>query len=221
MKWICILILFLSPFFIWGQKENVLFVSTQRLTTLNLSNIADKSTVISLNKKPGQHQSIWFSGQYIYLAGITNNVHQYHLSGQYIRTFKCGGYILGITGDEAKHELYIPISKNEKCVLECYDYSGKLLRQYPLEQNVCACTFFENKVWMQQYFMRDDTSYYKLSNIDCMSGDIEDLGVFHKDYYWAGFSIASTATFSIVNVKEDNRLLGRFILMFEAAFRSP
>ena len=32
-----------------------------------------------------------------------------------------------------------------------------------------------------------------------MSGDIEDLGVFHKDYYWAGFSIASTATFSIVN----------------------
>ena len=150
MKWICILILFLSPFFIWGQKENVLFVSTQRLTTLNLSNIADKSTVISLNKKPGQHQSIWFSGQYIYLAGITNNVHQYHLSGQYIRTFKCGGYILGIT-------------------------------------------------WMQQYFMRDDTSYYKLSNIDCMSGDIEDLGVFHKDYYWAGFSIASTATFSIVN----------------------
>ena len=49
MKWICILILFLSPFFIWGQKENVLFVSTQRLTTLNLSNIADKSTVISLN----------------------------------------------------------------------------------------------------------------------------------------------------------------------------
>ena len=54
-----------------------------------------------------------------------------------------------------------------------------------------------------------------------MSGDIEDLGVFHKDYYWAGFSIASTATFSIVNVKEDNRLLGRFILMFEAAFRSP
>lgn len=58
---------------------------------------------------------------------------------------------------------------------------------------------FENKVWMQQYFMRDDTSYYKLSNIDCMSGDIEDLGVFHKDYYWAGFSIASTATFSIVN----------------------
>lgn len=199
MKWICILILFLSPFFIWGQKENVLFVSTQRLTTLNLSNIADKSTVISLNKKPGQHQSIWFSGQYIYLAGITNNVHQYHLSGQYIRTFKCGGYILGITGEEAKHELYIPISKNEKCVLECYDYSGKLLRQYPLEQNVCACTFFENKVWMQQYFMRDDTSYYKLSNIDCMSGDIEDLGVFHKDYYWAGFSIASTATFSIVN----------------------
>ena len=90
-------------------------------------------------------------------------------------------------------------AKNEKCVLECYDYSGKLLRQYPLEQNVCACTFFENKVWMQQYFMRDDTSYYKLSNIDCMSGDIEDLGVFHKDYYWAGFSIASTATFSIVN----------------------
>ena len=177
----------------------MVFVSTQRLTTLNLSNIADKSTVISLNKKPGQHQSIWFSGQYIYLAGITNNVHQYHLSGQYIRTFKCGGYILGITGDEAKHELYIPISKNEKCVLECYDYSGKLLRQYPLEQNVCACTFFENKVWMQQYFMRDDTSYYKLSNIDCMSGDIEDLGVFHKDYYWAGFSIASTATFSIVN----------------------
>ena len=83
--------------------------------------------------------------------------------------------------------------------MECYDYSGKLLRQYPLEQNVCACTFFENKVWMQQYFMRDDTSYYKLSNIDCMSGDIEDLGVFHKDYYWAGFSIASTATFSIVN----------------------
>ena len=49
-------------------------------------------------------------------------------------------------------------------------------------------TFFENKVWMQQYFMQDDTSYYKLSNIDCMSGDIEDLGVFHKDYYWAGFS---------------------------------
>lgn len=24
-----------------------------------------------------------------------------------------------------------------------------------------------------------------------------------------------------INVKEDNRLLGRFILMFEAAFRSP
>lgn len=23
MKWICILILFLSPFFIWGQKESV------------------------------------------------------------------------------------------------------------------------------------------------------------------------------------------------------
>lgn len=51
---------------------------------------------------------------------------------------------------------------------------------------------------MQQYFMQDDTSYYKLSNIDCMSGDIEDLGVFHKDYYWAGFSIASTATFLLL-----------------------
>ncbi len=32
-----------------------------------------------------------------------------------------------------------------------------------------------------------------------MSGDIEDLGVFHKDYYWAGFSNRFPATFSIVN----------------------
>ncbi len=30
-----------------------------------------------------------------------------------------------------------------------------------------------------------------------------------------------SCSFQVDNVKEDNRLLGRFILMFEAAFRSP
>ena len=61
----------------------------------------------------------------------------------------------------------------------------------------CACTFLKISL-DAAIFYADDTSYYKLSNIDCMSGDIEDLGVFHKDYYWAGFSIASTATFLLL-----------------------
>lgn len=199
MKWICILMLFLSSLFVWGQKENVLPISTQCLTSLNLSDIADKSAIISLNEKPNQYQFIWFTKQYLYLAGINNDVYQYHISGQYIRSFKCGGHILGFTGDEAKRELYIPVSKNEKCVLECYDYFGNLLRKFPLEHAVSSCVHFENEVWMVQNFIRADTVCYELSKLDCMNGDISKLGVFYKDYYWPGFSIICKASFSQVN----------------------
>lgn len=198
MKWICILMLFLSPLSVWGQKENMLSISTQRLTSLKLSDIADKSAIITLNKKPEQLQFSWFAEQ-IYVAGLNNDVYQYHLSGQYVRTFKCGGYILGLTGDEAKRELYIPVSKNEKCVLECYDYSGNLLRKFPLGNAVSSCVHFENEVWMIQNFIQADTVYYELSKVDCMNGNISKLGVFHKDYYRPGFFIACGAVFSQVN----------------------
>lgn len=42
-------------------------------------------------------------------------------------------------------------------------------------------------------------------------------------FHPTGNSIRASRTqrTSAGNVKEDNRLLGRFILMFEAAFRSP
>ena len=44
--------------------------------------------------------------------------------------------------------------------------------------------------------------------------------------FWGDLSLCSRPHFAALrllylNVKEDNRLLGRFILMFEAAFRSP
>lgn len=199
MKWICILVLFLSPLSVWGQKKNMLSISPQRLTPLKLSDIADKSTVILLDKKPEQHQFIWFTEQYIYVVGITNKVYQYHLSGQYIRSFTCGGYISGFTGNEAKRELYIPVFKNEKCVLECYDYSGHLLRKFPLEQTVSSCVYFDNEVWMIQNFIQADTVCYELSKVDCMNGNINKLGVFYKEYYCLGFSIACGAAFSQVN----------------------
>lgn len=198
MKLFYIFLLLVSSFSLFGQRENELQINAQHLTSLKLSDFADKSDAIQLSKKPETNQFIWVSAPYLYLAGI-NKIYQYHFPGKYIRAFDCGGFVLGIAGDEVKRELYIPVSKDGKISLNCYDYSGILLREFSLKHNVCTCINFENRIWMIQSFQQNDTVYYKLSNVDNMNGEVNDLGVFHKDYYWPGFSVTSAAVFSMVN----------------------
>lgn len=200
IKRLYIFILLVFSFPMMGQIKNELQISTQKLTSLKLSDFAERQDSILLDKKPEMYQFQWFSDQYLYLAGI-NMVYQYHLSGKYIRSFDCGGLVLGIAGDDVKRELYIPVSKGDQISLNCYDYSGNLLRKFSLGHSVSACVHFENEVWMIQNFIQADTVYYELSKIDCMNGDISKFGVFHKDYYWSGFSIVAGAVFSRVNEK--------------------
>lgn len=182
IKRLYIFILLVFSFPMMRQIKNELQISTQKLMPLKLSDFAEMQDSILLDKKPEMCQFQWFSDQYLYLAGI-NMVYQYHLSGKYIRSFDCGGFVLGIAGDDVKRELYIPVSKDDQISLNCYDYSGNLLRKFSLGHSVSACVHFENEVWMIQNFIQADTVYYELSKIDCMNGDISKLGVFHKDYY--------------------------------------
>ena len=127
IKRLYIFILLVFSFPMMGQIKNELQISTQKLMPLKLSDFAEMQDSILLDKKPEMCQFQWFSDQYLYLAGI-NMVYQYHLSGKYIRSFDCGGFVLGIAGDDVKRELYIPVSKDDQISLNCYDYSGNLLR---------------------------------------------------------------------------------------------
>lgn len=95
IKRLYIFILFVFSFPMMGQIKNELQISTQKLTSLKLSDFAERQDSILLDKKSEMCQFQWFSDQYLYLAGI-NMVYQYHLSGKYIRSYDCGGLVLGI-----------------------------------------------------------------------------------------------------------------------------
>lgn len=68
---------------------------------------------------------------------------------------------------------------------------------------------------------------YDLGDVDKSFKDLHDQGFgscelnYQKNKFTKDFAEKVKAASKKHNVKEDNRLLGRFILMFEAAFRSP
>ena len=196
-KYMFLIILFTFSAF-YGKSENDVIVidSSDTIPCFKLSEVAQSVDTISLKiKGMGSAQNIFLSEGYIFLQGMSF-VSQYTRSGILIRVLDCEDFTSDIAGDVTKNELYVPAGYD----LRCYDmHTGKLKRKLALDSlYVISCVFFENALWMLRgTFQNNSTTEYSLSKMDCLTGNIQNLGIFYKEIYGNDIGVISQGNFSI------------------------
>lgn len=191
-------IFLLSSVILNAQQNDFLKINARDISSLQLSQIAAKIDSLPLSKSFQSSSSLFLSGKSIYMLGM-RSILQFTTEGQFVQEINCDGFALDIAGDETKKELYVPVRKEEKYFLNCYNFEGRLKKVLALEQDIVCCRFFENKLWLLQATICNDTVSYSLSNLDISSKEKREYGVFHKDYYREGFTITSKGSFSVLN----------------------
>ena len=196
-KYMFLIILFTFSAF-YGKSENdvIIIDSSDTIPCFKLSEVAQSVDTISLKiKGMGSAQNIFLSEGYIFLQGMSF-VSQYTRSGTLIRVLDCEDFTSDIAGDVTKNELYVPAGYD----LRCYDmHTGKLKRKLALDSlYVISCVFFENALWMLRgTFQNNGTTEYSLSKMDCLTGNIQNLGIFYKEIYGNDIGVISQGNFSI------------------------
>jgi hypothetical protein len=146
-KYFFLYFLFLNFSLLQGQQVKVINIDTENTDALNLSEIAEKVTPITLENDL-QIFGVFLTNDYLFVASFSS-VFQYDISGKFIREIKYGGHTGNITGDTTKKELYIPISKDNQ--IKSYDFSGKLKKTYILKNKSNNCFFYKNQLWIHSY----------------------------------------------------------------------
>ena len=195
-KYIFLIILFTFSAF-YGKSENDVIVidSSDTIPCFKLSEVAQSVDSVSLKIKGMEGaQNVFLSEDYIFLQGMSF-VSQYTRSGTLIRVLDCEDFTSDIAGDVTKNELYVPAEYD----LRCYDmHTGKLKRKLALDSlYVISCVFFENALWMLRGTFQNGTTEYSLSKMDCLTGNIQNLGIFYKEIYGNEVGVISKGNFSI------------------------
>ena len=139
MKFIIISFLLL----VFSPSISTIQIDSEKTNSLNLSEIAESVTPIPLDKKVGGIQDIFVADNYIFLAGISSVI-QCTTSGKIIRQIITDGAVNDISGDVQQKRIFVTVGSS----IECYDFSGKLMKKYPLKHNGCCSYLFNNTLWV-------------------------------------------------------------------------
>lgn len=135
----------------------------ERINSTKLSQIADEVIPIILNRRVGGIQFIYLTDRYIFICGTSSVISQFDISGNFIRNIDCGDYIVGMTGDTLKKEIYVAKSGKE---IKCYDYSLHEKRTYKLENEPISVFCYKNNIWVQSYKVENEKIDYKMSKVN-------------------------------------------------------
>ena len=160
--------------FVFGQPLRTITIDAEKARPLNLSVIAEKVTPIVLETSTSiVNGNILVTSEYLFITSPTSIV-QYDLTGKYIRTIDCGDYInFNVTSDTIKKELYVPVGNT----IKCYDYSGKLKKEYQLKNEMLYILYFNGYLWIQSYHydQSENKNIYSISKINLSTGEIIPL----------------------------------------------
>lgn len=125
-------------------------IAPSQTTPLKLSDIAEKTTVIPLEKKISLVQGMFWTGDYLFIASL-KDIYQYNASGKFIRSIPCNGKIItGITGNISMNEFYVSVNiSDDKCEIWSYNYLGKIKRKIALKNpSVVSILFHNDLLWV-------------------------------------------------------------------------
>ena len=173
----------LLPFtlIVYGQQIKTISIDIEGARQIKLSEIAEKITPIVLDATPGsiQNGSVFFIDNFIFVASVSSIV-QYDLSGKYIRSINCGGFVTdNVTGDAVKKEIYVPVRNK----IKCYDFSGKLKKEIDLKTDIFHSLYYNNNLWVITNVNSDSTFTYSISKINLSTGEITPLSFEKKEGY--------------------------------------
>jgi len=146
-KFIFYCFLFLqSALFVYGQQVSIITIDAENARPLNLSEIAEKVTPISLETSAQiVNGNILLTNEYLFTTSHRFIV-QYDLTGRFIRNIDCGDYITyNVTCDTVKKELYVPVGDR----ILCFDYSGKLQKEYQWKNRILYILYYQGHLWVQ------------------------------------------------------------------------
>jgi hypothetical protein len=157
----------------FGQIAKTISIDTGNACPLNLSEIAEKVVPIPLEDPDIiQNRNILMTSDFLFISSIRHII-QNDLSGKLIRRIDCRGYITdNVSYDPDKEELYVPVGDT----IKCYDYSGQLIKKYPLKAESTHCLYHGGFLWIQSYSVQPDTSFvYAINKINLTTGEIITL----------------------------------------------
>ena len=164
----------LGVFPLYAQQMREFHVDATEITSLKLSEIAEKVIPIPLNKDVPGIQMVFWAGEYLFLASL-REVWQYDISGKFIRTISCsGGFVCGVAGDLTKKELYISakVANGNGCEVWCFDFEGKLKKKIALRNpNVVSCLYHNNVLWILSEKFVDEKMRGYYSYVDISTGE--------------------------------------------------
>lgn len=192
--------LFSTTALVAQTKKTALQIEPSEVSKINLSQFAKHSSSIPLDKEHQTVLPLFISNDYLFFAGKQSIV-QFDKEGHFIREFKCYGYVNGISGDNKKQELYVATSKTNGQI-EIFDFDGNVKTKHTTEQQVTNCFCFEDKLWLIQAEVKNDSIYHSLAKMDLSTGNIIDRGTFFTDYYTKEFQVVAPSCFSVL----DNKL---------------
>ena len=159
--------------FSYGQQFRTVIIDEEKAHPLNLSEIADKVIPVILETSSSiMNGNIFLTNEYIFVTGFSSIV-QYDLTGNHIHTIDCGGFVTdNVTCDTIKKELYVPVGN----IIKCFDYSGKLKKEYQLKNRILHILFHNKILWVALYNKQSDNKYiYTIEKINILTGEIVPL----------------------------------------------
>lgn len=163
--------LFSHTLLIGGQDIRTIIIDAQEARPINLSEIFENVTPIVLEKQTSI-QNIFFTNEYLFVAAI-GSVIQYDLSGKYVRTIDCGGYVTNnIGGDKDKKEIFVPVGDK----IRSYNYSGMMKKEYSLKSSSIYCLYHNSVLWvLLEDFQSDSSIIYSISKVNPVTGQATAL----------------------------------------------
>lgn len=198
---ICFISLLFSTTALMAQaKKSTLQIESSAVSKLSLSQFTKHTTSIQLDKNHQTGLPLFISNNDLFFASKKSIV-QFDKEGHFIREFKCNGYVNGISGDNKKMELYVATSKATGQI-EVFDFEGNLKSKHTTELQVTNCFYFEDKLWMIQTEVKNDSTFHSLAKLDLSTGKTTNHGVFFADYFTKEVQVAAPSCFSLL----DNKL---------------
>ena len=157
-----------------GQTIKTINIERTNTRPVNLSEIAEKVTPIALETSVGiiLNGNVLLTNEYLFITSHTSVI-QYDLTGKFIRNINCEDFIsYNVTSDTIKKELYVPVGN----LIKCYDYSGKLKKEYSLKMSSLYCLYHKGVLWaLLQDAQPDRSIVYTINKVNLTTGEVAAL----------------------------------------------
>ncbi len=198
MKFILLLTFFFIPILSHTQNETRFSINSTDITSLALSEIAEKVIPVPLSKYVNGIQFIHITDEFIFLCDMSA-IFKFDFSGNLVKIVDCKGGIKNMTGDMIKKEIYIVSGESQ---IKSYDYSLNNTHTYIVKYNPTAIYFHKEKLWIQSFYDKENVTYHEISYLNLITGKETFLNfnskIKHSDSGDKGYVITS-ACFSAFN----------------------